>query len=625
MIGFVSVGRTILSSINPLSQVSRKEKPVSRLARCAVFATLLIVVVSTIVACQGQPAPAPTQQPTAVTGPTVKAPESQSVPAAATQLPVSAPKDSEMDPDQVFRVSIGGEPPTLDPSLASWDASYSVIELVFEGLLKFDKELKLQPAIAKEVPSLENGGISADGKSYTFRLRTDAKFSDGKAVTAKDFEFSIKRLLDPSLAAAYASFYYSIVGAEEYNKSKEKDPSTLKSLRDAVGVKAKDDYTLEIQLKEPRASFLQLAALWPMVPLREDILEANSTSDKADKWTEDPKTYVGTGPFKMAEWVHQDHITLVPNEHYYGPKPKLKKIVLSMVADAQAEYAAFLNGEREIGKIPTAMFEQIKTDPNLSKQLVRIPRLSTVALMFNHRQKPLDNVKVRQALSAAIDREALIDKVQQGVNQPAYSWIPPGMPGHQPDLGKQYKLDPARAKELLAEAGYPDGQGLPEITLQFPNLRNNPIMAQFLQEQWKVHLGINVTLEPMESKTFSEAVGKGQYTMGFIGWNGDYPDPDNWLPELFGSGAGNNLTYYSNPKFDDLARKAIGEIDEKKRMEMWAEAQQIVVDDAAMAFLMYQEYFILVPPHVNDLFVTAMDGSAIPGRRSLGQVWLTKK
>jgi oligopeptide transport system substrate-binding protein len=598
---------------------------VSRLAKLAVFTTMLFVVVSIIAACQGQPEPPQSQHPTAVTSQPEDTPEATAAPAAATQLPISAPKSAEMDPDQIFRVSIGGEPPTLDPSLAAWDASYSVIELVFEGLLKFDEELNLQPAIAKEVPSQENGGISEDGKRYIFRLRTDAKFSDGKAVTAKDFEFSIKRLLDPSIAAAYASFYYSIVGAEEYNSSKEKDPARLKALRDAVGVKATDDYTLEIQLKEPRASFLQLTALWPTVPLREDILKDNSPPDKVDKWTDDPKTYVGTGPFKLAEWVHQDHITLVPNEHYYGPKPKLKQIVLSMVADAQAEYAAFLNGEREIGKIPTALFEQIKNDPALSKQLVRIPRLSTVALMFNHQQKPFDNVKVRQALSTAIDREALIDKVQQGVNQPAYSWIPQGMPGHQPDLGQQYKLDPARAKQLLAEAGYPEGQGLPEITLQYPNMRNNPIMAQFLQEQWKVHLGIDVTLEPMESKTFSQAVMNGEYMMGFIGWNGDYPDPDNWLPELFRSGAGNNLTNYSNPEFDDLVGKAVGETDEKKRMDMWAEAQQMIVDDAVMAFLMHQEYFILVPPYVNDLFVTAMDGSAIPGRRSLGQVWLTKK
>lgn len=534
-------------------------------------------------------------------------------------------KSAEMDPEQLFRVNIGGEPPTLDPTLASWDASYSVIELVFEGLLKLDRELKLQPALALEVPTVANGGVSADGKSYTFRLRPGAKFSDGKPVTAKDFEFSIKRLLDPALAAEYASFYHCIMGAEEYNTSKEKDPAKLKGLRDAVGVRARDDQTLEVKLREPRASFLQLAALWPAVPLREDILKANSTAEKPDRWTEDPKSYIGTGPFKMTEWVHQDHITLVPNENYYGPRPKLKKILLTMVSDGQAEYAAFLNGEREIGKVPTALYEQIQKDPNLSKQVVRIPRLSTVALMFNHRQKPLDNVKVRQAMSTAIDREALVAKVQMGVNKPAYSWIPPGVPGFQPDLGAQYKLDGARAKQLLAEAGYPAGQGLPALTLQFANVRNNPLLAQFLQEQWRVHLGIEVKLEPMEAKAFAQAVTKGQYTMGFIGWNGDYPDPDNWLPGVFESGARNNHTHYSNPKFDDLVKKAIAEPDERKRTAMWAEAQKMVVDDAAMAFLMHQEYFILLPPHVKDIFVTAMDGSAIPGRRSLGQVWLAKK
>lgn len=530
-----------------------------------------------------------------------------------------------MDPNQHLRVNIDGEPPTLDPNLASWDTSIAVIQLVFEGLLKFDKDLNLVPGIAKEVPTTANGGVSADGKTYTFKLREGMKFSDGSPLTAKDVEYSLKRSLDPALATEYASFYFTIVGAEEYYTSKEKDPAKLQALRDAVGVKAKDDLTLEVRLKEPRASMNQLATMWPMYPIREEIVKANSTAEKPDKWTEDPKTYIGNGPFKITEWVHQDHITLVPNENYYGPKPKLKKITLTMVTDAQAEYAAFLNGEREIGKIPNALIEQVLKDPNLNKQLSRSPRLSTFAIQFNHKQKPFDNVNVRRAFSAAIDREALINQVRKGVGKPAYSWVPPGNPGYQADLGKEYALDPAKAKKFLADAGYPDGKGLPQITFQYANTRNNPIIAQFAQEQWKTNLGIDVKLEPMEPKAFSEAVNKGQYMMGFYGWNADYPDPDNWLPELFGTGAGNNHTYYSNPKLDDLMSKAIVEPDQKKRMDMWAEAQKIIVDDAVIIYLFHDENFVLVKPNVKDIYFTGMDGTAFPGHYSAGQIWLSKQ
>ncbi|MHB0869047.1 MAG: peptide ABC transporter substrate-binding protein, partial [Chloroflexota bacterium] len=350
----------------------------TRLARIAAPLVVLFTLSLSLAACQGQPQAAPTSAPAQAT-------KAAAAPAApgATAAPAAAPAAGDMDPNQQLRVNIDGEPPTLDPDLASWDTSIAVIHLVFEGLLKFDKDLNLVPGIAKEVPTAANGGISADGKTYTFKLREGMKFSDGKPVSAKDVEYSLKRSLDPTLAAEYASFYYTIVGAEEYNTSKEKDAAKLQALRDAVGVKAKDDLTLQVTLKEPRASMNQLATMWPMYPVREDIIKANSTAEKPDKWTEDPKNYVGNGPFKVTEWVHQDHITLVPNENYYGAKPKLQKMTLTMVTDAQAEYAAFLNGEREIGKVPNALIEQVLKDPNLNKQLFRSPRLSTFAIQFN--------------------------------------------------------------------------------------------------------------------------------------------------------------------------------------------------------------------------------------------------
>ena len=594
----------------------------ARFRRLAFPLAFLALSAVLLAACQGQPAPAPTQAP-AKAAPAAPAGGAAAPAAPAAPAATTAPA-SDMAPNQEFRLNANGEPPTLDPDLASWETSISVLQQLFEGPLVLDKNLNPAPGIAKEVPTVQNGGISADGKTYTFKLRDNIKYSDGKPVVAKDIEYSLKRTLDPSLAAEYASFYYDVVGAEAYNTSKEKDPAKLQALRDAVGIKATDDKTVVVTLKQPRSSFLDLATMWPMYPVREDIVKTNSTADKPDKWADDPKTLIGNGPYKMTEWVHQDHITLVPNENYYGAQPKLKKITLYMVTDIQANYAAYLNGEREAAQVPTTLYDQVAKDPNLSKEIVRWPRLTTFAVQFNNKKPPFDNPKVRRAFSLAIDRQAYIDKVRKGVGKPAFSWIPPGMPGYQPDLGKEYGFDAAKAKQTLADAGYPNGKGLPKIVFNYANSATNPVTAQFLQQQWKDNLGVDVELAPMEPKANSEYINKFQHQVAWFGWGADYPDPDNWLPEIFGTGAGNNKTQYSNPTLDDLMKKAIAETDPQKRLQMWNQAQKIIVDDAPMAFVVHDEGFFLVKPYVKDWWFTGMDGNSFPGRASIAQAWLAK-
>jgi oligopeptide transport system substrate-binding protein len=182
------------------------------------------------------------------------------------------------------------------------------------------------------------------------------------------------------------------------------------------------------------------------------------------------------------------------------------------------------------------------------------------------------------------------------------------MPGYNADIGKEYDFDPDRAKELLAEAGYPNGEGLPELKFQYANTGSNPNLAQLLQAQLKDNLGIDLTLEPMESAAFSALVNAEEETWAFFGWGADYPDPDNWLPELFGTGAGNNHTTYSNPEFDELAAEAKKELDNDKRIEMWDEAQQIVFADAPIMTVFYRERFVLVKPYVKNFTPTGMDG-----------------
>jgi len=501
-----------------------------------------------------------------------------------------------------WTVNLAGEPPSIDPNLSSWAASRTCILRCFQGLLGFNKDLSLKADVASEIPTVANKGISADGKTYTFKLNSKVTWSDGKKVTAKDFEYSIKRMLNPDYAAEYASFYYDIVGAETYNGAVKETDANKASLKAAVGVKAVDDGTLEIKLAQPRPTFLSLMALWPVYPVREDIIAANG-----DKWTE-AGTYIGNGPWKLTEWVHQDHMTFEPNANYWGTKPKLTKITYKMITDQNAAWAAYQAGELDSSAPPSGTEKKVMDDPVLSKEIVRYNDLTTFAFQFNLSRKPFDNKVLRQALSCAFDRQAYIDQVRGGVGKVALSWIPPGMPGYNANLGQEYKFDPVKAKQLLSDAGYPGGKGLPELKFQYSNTASNPQLAQLLQQQLKDNLGIDLTLVPMESAAFSAMVNAEQEDWAFFGWGADYPDPDNWLPELFGTNAGNNHTTYSNPDFDALATKAKQELDNTKRLQEWDQAQTMVIADAPILTVFYRERFICVKPYVKGFTPAGMDG-----------------
>ncbi|MEA2639806.1 MAG: oligopeptide transport system substrate-binding protein [Chloroflexota bacterium] len=556
-----------------------------------------------------------------------QSPASRPAPSGTAPSPSGdQPASPNLAARQEFTFNIGAEPPGLDPQYTEWDQAIAVLLSTFDGLLRFDPDLHVRPAIAREDPSLSNGDISADGLTYTFKLRNDVKWSDGKPLTAQDFDYGIRRLFDPDKGSQYASFYFVVAGGEEYftargTKDQPKNPSDaeLQALRSAIGVKAVDDYTLQIQLKAPRASFLELAALWPMDPIRADVVQ-----QFGDRWIEGGNM-VSTGAFKLAEWVHNDHLTLVPNDFYYGDKAKLQKLTLRIVTDSSADYAAYLNGEVDGVRVPLANIQQAQTDDTLRAQLKRAPRLTTYAFQFNNRRAPFDNKLVRQAFSQAVDREVFIQQVQRGVGQAAYSWVPPRMPGYQPDLGRDVnKFDPTAAKRLLADAGYPNGSGLPPISFQYASTGDNPTRAQFLQAQLKDNLGVDLTLEPMETASFSRLVNANQHQFAFVGWGADYPDPDNWLPEIFGTTGGNNHTQYSNPQLDQIMRQAISEPDENRRLQLWNQAQAGIVQDVPMIFLVYTETFILMKPYVQGLVLTGMDGTALPGRHFTNQLYISQ-
>ena len=518
--------------------------------------------------------------------------------AAATTTTASSP--------QILRLNLVAEPDTIDPNQASWADDKSIISQCFEGLLSYNADGSLKADVATVIPTVANGGISSDGLTITFKLKTNVTWSDGKPVTANDFVYSIKREFDPTLACEYASFYFDIVGAEDSYNATSDTTAQQAALAAAIGVSAPDNYTLVIKLVNPQPTMLDCMALWPVYPERADIIK-----QYGNNWT-DPPNYIGDGPYILTTWTHQSELVFKPNPNYWGTKPTLSEIDFQEITDPNAALAAYQNNELDIVGLPVGDYATYLKDPNYANQRLLFPELTTFAFQFNVTKAPFNNVLVRQALSCAVDRNAFVNNVEAGVGQAALSWIPPGMPGYNANIGTQYTFNVTQAKSLLAQAGYSDVSKLPTITFSYSNTGSNPTIAQFLQGQMQQNLGINITLDPEDSKTFSSNVNSGNFMWAFFGWGADYPDPDDWLPGLFGTGAGNNHTGYSNPAFDALSTKALAELDNTARLSDWDQAQQMVMNDAPIITIFYREGFVLEKPYVKGLTTTGMDG-ALPG------------
>jgi oligopeptide transport system substrate-binding protein len=565
------------------------------------------VVVSTPPPAQ-TPASQATTSATQPTTTTAAATQPTTTTAAASQ-PTAAPAGQSTQqpsgPQEITINALQGEPDNLDPNRSSFATEAAVIRQVFEPLLNFDKDLKPVPAAASSFD------VSADGKTYTFHLRQGAKWSDGQPVTAKDFAYSYKRILDPDTAAEYASFFTDagIVGAADYNSGK--------GSADAVGVRAVDDNTLEIKLDNASGFFPDLAALWVVAPVRQDVIEKAGPG-----WAQDPATYIGNGPFKMSEWVHQDHITLVPNPNYAGTKPTLQKVTYLMVTSGEADYAAYRNNERDWTLVPDADVQTVRGDSQLSKEAVEYTELTTFWLIMNNAKPPLDNLMVRKALSKAIDRQAMIRDIAAGVGKPATSMIPPGMPGYQPELGKDIDFDPTAAKSLLSQAGFADPAQFPQLHFRFATTTANQSRAEFIQAQLKQNLGVNIVLDSMESKAYQAAYKDKDYELAFGGWGADYPDPQNWMASLFGCKASNNKYNYCDQQFDQASAKGDTGTDLNQRLQAYAQAQQILVQDLPVAPLFYRGRMVLVKPWVQNLVITPKD--EYPGDLFLNDVFLVK-
>jgi oligopeptide transport system substrate-binding protein len=514
----------------------------------------------------------------------------------------AAPTTSNLAADQSLRVNNGVEPNSLDPGQEQYDYEGAVGASISEALLK------IKPDLSDAAPATASSySVSSDGLTWTFKIRSNAKWSDGKPVTGADFVYAWQRILDPRLAAPYADPFFdgAIKGADNYaNLDPVKDAAKIPDFLNGLGLSAPDASTFVVKLQAPAPYFKWIASLWMSAPVRKDVVDQYGS----DKWATSPTSLITNGQFKVSEMVSKDHITLVPNTFYWGGAPKLTKIINYEISDDNQAYAKYLNGELDIVNVPLANTDLVKGDPKLSKEIKFVPQLTLFWMDFNTRKAPFNNPKARLAFSKAVDRDSLAKNVLKGRSSPADFFIPKGMNGYRPDLGTTQAFDAAAAKTMLTSAvGDPS-----KITIDFliRNSTANKQIGEFIADQLQTNLGVKVNQVVIDSKTVTTRLRKHDYQLYVGGWGADYPDDQDWF-DIWMTGSGNVFGGYSNADYDALVKKADIEPDAKKRQDYYDQAQKILIDDAGGGFLYQRNYMFLAKPYVQGLTTTAQDFSTV--------------
>ncbi|MCA9561663.1 MAG: peptide ABC transporter substrate-binding protein [Myxococcales bacterium] len=500
-------------------------------------------------------------------------------PKAADKVDTSLRK--ERNP-RIFNRSLG-EPEYLDPGLCSESEGGIVTHDTFEGLYVYGPSHKVwTPGVAK------SHTVSEDGLTWTFELRHDSKWSDGKPVTAHDFEWSWKRVLDPKTASRYAEILWFIKGAREYNLMEE--GADADALRAAVGVKAKDDYTLEVQLVGPTPFFIQLTAFYTYAPVPRHVIEKHG-----DKWAR-PENIVSNGPWHVTEWKSRQSIKAEANPHYWDKaNMPFDQINYLITEDNATAYTMYQAGDLDYidSKVPEAVLPRLRKerDPELETN----PYLGVYFYMFNVKEKPFDDVRVRRALNLAVDKSQIGKFVVKGGQEEAWTIVHPGLEemGYPMPEGPEY--DPDLAKKLLAEAGFPDGKGFPTFQISYNTLEGHKLIAQFIQQQWKKNLGVVCDLDNMEWKVLLKKQHERDFQVSRSSWIGDYLDPFTFL-SLWEGPNPNNRTNWAQPTYDKLMADARVETDAQKRMQMLADAEKIFIDEVpAMPIYFYVKQDLVRP------------------------------
>jgi oligopeptide transport system substrate-binding protein len=476
----------------------------------------------------------------------------------------------------------GDEPPTLDPALTQDATSATYIVEIFSGLVTLNPDLEVVPDIA------DGWELSDDGTTYAFHLRDDVKFHDGKPVTAHDFKYSIERACDPATGSIVADTYLGdIVGCQAKLRGRAAEVS---------GVVVMDDHTLRITVDSPKAYFLAKLT-YPTA----FVVDQENVEGSRQPWTDRPN---GTGPFRLAEYELGLRIVLERNEEYYGtPKPALERVnFILALASAMTMYET---GELDAVPVDLTDIERVLDPANpLNKELsITLPTLSIFYIGFNVQKPPFDDQKVRQAFNYAVDKDKLVEVVLKKMQLKAEGILPPGMAGYNENL-RGYPYDPEKARQLIAESKYGDASDLPEITLNVSGGGGAAArQVSAIVEMYKQNLGVDVTIQQTDWATYLWDLRAHRYQMFGVtaGWIADYPDPQDFLDVLFHSGSRNNDMEYSNPEVDRLLEEARVEQDFEKRMELYQEAEQIILEDAPIVPLTHDADYWLTKPYVKGM------------------------
>ncbi len=495
-----------------------------------------------------------------------------SVSVLASEAPTAAPA-AKKPGDKTLRINLVIDPPTLDPALADDSTSGAIARAAFDGLTRIGKDGKVHNSVAEKVD------VSPDLKTYTFHLRS-SQWSNGDPVTAYDFEYAWKRVVDPRTAANYAYMMYAIKNAEQASRGEVK--------LDEVGVKALDDRTLQVTLEQPTPYFLELTAFHTYFPVNKKVVEANP------KWAGEVKTLVGNGPFKVEAWAHRDKLTLVKNQKYWDKDAvKLDRIEGAMIEDENVEMSMFEDGlldwaGQPLGNLPQDVIPVLKKEGKLITQ----PFAGVYWYKFNTEQAPFNNAKIRKAFSYAINRQAVIDKAALNNPLPATAVVPLTMTLK--DGGYFKDNDTETAKKLLAEGMKELGiSKLPPITVSYNTSESHKKIAEAIRDQWKQALGVEVKLESTEWKVYLENMHTGNYQIGRLGWLGDFNDPINYLEMFESKTGGNNDTRWENQKYQELLKQSATEADAEKRKKLLTDAEAILMDEMpVMPIYFYSDAFV---------------------------------
>lgn len=464
----------------------------------------------------------------------------------------------------VFHMGNGTEPQGLDPHIVTGVPEHHVIKALFEGLVsKNPYTLEIEPAVA------ESWQISEDGKTYTFNLRADARWSNGDPLTAQDFYWSWQRALTPALGSLYNYMYFTIVNAEAFANGELADFSE-------VGVRVLDDHTFQVELLNPTPYFLQLLDHYSTYPVHRSTIEAfGSPTDRLSQWAREG-SLVGNGPFVLTEWRVNSHIRVEKSPTYWDADTvRLNAIVYYPTENLITEERMFRDGQiHKTNDVPLDKIPQYLTnEPHL---IALTPYLGTYYYMINTTRPPFDDVRVRRALAMAVDRDLLVSTVMQGIVDPAYAIVPPGTLGYEPP--RLFDFDIEAAKALMAEAGYPNGVGFPTFEILYNTQESHRRIAEAIQQMWNLNLGINVQLVNQEWKVYLDTQENMAYDVSRRGWIGDYVDPHSFL-DMFITDGGNNKTGFANARYDQIVlRDAPATHSTAERFALYAEAETILMD-----------------------------------------------